>query len=487
MKATLILPNHLFEKHPALEKGRDVWLVEEFLFFRVQNFHKQRLILLRAAMKNYEEFLKKKGYKVHYLQSQKLKKRGDLFSYLKEAGVEEIYMAEETDDWFCQDVEKAARSHKLKIRVFPSPMFLSTLDEIETYFKKQKHLSMAPFYAHQRKTGDFLMKNGKPIGGKFSFDHENRKRIPSKIKIPKIPAVRQDKAVEEAIEYVKKEFPKAIGEGTSLLYPPTFLGAKKILSDFLENKFVFFGDYEDAIVKDESFLFHSVLSPLLNIGLLTPRQIIDEALQLQEKVPLNSMEGFIRQIIGWREFVRASYHLKGAVQRTGNFFHHKKSLPKGFWDGTTGIEPIDATIQKILKTGYCHHIERLMVLGNFLLLVETEPDEVYRWFMEYFVDAYDWVMVPNVYGMSQYADGGLITTKPYISSSNYLLKMGDYKKGPWTEIWDGLFWRFLKKHKPFFSKNPRMKVLLGYLQKNNSDIGKKISLAEAWEKKQRSN
>jgi deoxyribodipyrimidine photolyase-related protein len=184
--------------------------------------------------------------------------------------------------------------------------------------------------------------------------------------------------------------------------------------------------------------------------------------------------------MGWREFMRACYLLRGRDERSGNFFKHRNKLPKGFWEGKTGIEPIDATIERVLKTGYCHHIERLMVLGNFLLLAETDPDAVYEWFMAFFVDAYDWVMVPNIYAMSQYADEGGITTKPYVSGSNYILKMSDYKKGEWCAIWDGLFWRFLSKHEKLFGSNPRTKNLLNLRKKNAKTIDPKIALAEEW-------
>ncbi len=178
--------------------------------------------------------------------------------------------------------------------------------------------------------------------------------------------------------------------------------------------------------------------------------------------------------------MRASYLLQGKAQRTSNYFGHKRFLPKGFWDGTTGILPVDVTIKRLLKTGYCNHIERLMVLGNFLLLTETDPNFVYEWFMGYFVDAYDWVMVPNVYGMSQYTDRGGNVTKPYISGANYILKMSDYSKGDWVDIWDGLYWRFLNNHKILFESNPRSKVLLGMLIKNRATIQPKMDLAEKW-------
>jgi deoxyribodipyrimidine photolyase-related protein len=175
---------------------------------------------------------------------------------------------------------------------------------------------------------------------------------------------------------------------------------------------------------------------------------------------LNSQEGFIRQILGWREFIRAVYELKGNEERTKNYWNFHRKIPATFWQANTGIAPIDITVKKILETGYCHHIERLMVLGNFMLLCEFDPNEVYKWFMEMFIDAYDWVMVPNVYGMSQFADGGIMATKPYISGSNYLTKMSNFPKGEWQPIWDGLFWRFLHVHRDFFLQNPRLNMLI---------------------------
>ncbi|MEL7115471.1 MAG: FAD-binding domain-containing protein, partial [Pseudomonadota bacterium] len=198
-----------------------------------------------------------------------------------------------------------------------------------------------------------------------------------------------------------------------------------------------------------------------NIGLLTPRQVLDATLAHADRhdVPLNSVEGFVRQIIGWREFMRATYEDLGVQMRTTNHWGHRRKLPASFYDGTTGIDPIDDTIKRILQTGYCHHIERLMVLGGFMFLCEFDPDDVYRWFMEMFVDSYDWVMVPNVYAMSQHADGGLITTKPYFSGSNYVRKMSHWPKGEWAEVWDGLYWRFIWNHREQLGNNPRWAMM----------------------------
>ena len=209
---------------------------------------------------------------------------------------------------------------------------------------------------------------------------------------------------------------------------------------------------------------------MMNIGLLTPLQVVNAALAYAQRddiepISLASLEGFIRQIIGWREFMRATYDDLGPTMRRGNHWQHKHRLPNSFYQGTTGIDPIDDVVTRVLDTGYCHHIERLMVIGGFMFLCEIHPDDIYRWFMSLFVDAYDWVMVPNVYGMSQHADGGLITTKPYFSGSAYLRKMGYDTKGEWSDLWDALYWRFIDKHREIFNKNIRMKFMVSMYDK----------------------
>ena len=259
----------------------------------------------------------------------------------------------------------------------------------------------------------------------------------------------------------------ALGVTEYSLYPISFEATKDWLNQFFEQRFMEFGVYEDAIVAENSILNHSVLTPMLNVGLITPKAIIDACLLYAEEnqIPLNSTEGFVRQIMGWREFIRGIYESRGSEERTTNFWKFKKKIPASFYDGTTGIPPIDQTIKKVLQTGYCNHIERLMVLGNFMMLCEFDPDEVYQWFMELFIDSYDWVMVTNIYGMSQFADGGLMATKPYISGSNYLMKMSNYKKGEWQATWDGLFWRFMHTHRAFFLSNPRLGMLVRMFDK----------------------
>jgi deoxyribodipyrimidine photolyase-related protein len=478
-EATIIFPNQLFEDLKSLNLKKQIFIVEEWLFFKIQPFHKQRLVLIRASMKFYEHFLIQKGFKVHYIDSLYLKNRKSLFRILHEKGINELHFIEFSDQWLKKDIEEAIKTFKFKVNYTKTPMFSLSLDDIKSLMNKDK-ISMAKFYTYQRKKLGILMEGSSPVGGKYSFDKENRKKIPKGIFIPQTYIPKENKYVNEAKEYVEKHFKNSIGLISSFLYPTTFEEAKIALKRFIEEKLLQFGDYEDAITKEDSFLFHSVLSPMLNIGLLTPKEVVSATINAYEtsSIPLNSVEGFLRQIIGWREFMRAAYEINGSFERTNNFFNHSKKLPVGFWEGSTGIEPVDTVIKRVLETGYCHHIERLMVLGNFLLLTETDPDEVYNWFMGNFVDAYDWVMVPNVYGMSQYADEGFMTTKPYVSGSNYILKMSNFKKGSWCDIWDGLFWRFLKKHQPLFLKNPRMSVLVKYLDKEETLV--KIKAASKW-------
>jgi deoxyribodipyrimidine photolyase-related protein len=462
---SLIFPHQLFEEHPALDFNRVVYLVEEYLFFKQYKFHKQKLLFHRSSMKFYQDYLSSKKYKVIYIESNnELSDIRKLIPSFKQNGIKEIHIADVADNWLSKRIKQTAEEEGIRICEYPSPCFLNSKEDINEYFEDKKKYFQTDFYIKQRKKFRILLdENDIPFGGKWTFDTENRLKYPVKKIPPKINFSSPNKYYEEAKNYISNYFSDNYGIiNEHFIYPNNFNDCKKWFSEFLTRRFVEYGHYQDAIVARENILHHSVISPLINIGLITPKFVLEETLKFSHanKIPLNSIEGFIRQIIGWREFIRGVYEISGTYQRTKNLWGFKRKIPKSFWNGTTGIKPIDVTITKVLQTGYCHHIERLMVLGNFMLLCEFDPDEVYKWFMEMFVDAFDWVMVPNVYGMSQFADGGLMSTKPYISGSNYLMKMSDYKKGDWQEIWDGLFWRFINNHRDFFIKNSRMNVLL---------------------------
>ncbi|MFK7806343.1 MAG: cryptochrome/photolyase family protein [Saprospiraceae bacterium] len=471
-KVAILFPHQLFEGHEIINNCDHLYLVEEHLFFNQFSFHKQKLAFHRASMKAFEESLDIEPNNTTYISSQK--KEADIRELIpvifKKHKPEEIHYIDPTDDWLSRRLKAAAKKVRVQLVSYENPLFINSLEELGTYFKPdRKSFFQTSFYKQERKRLDILMdKEGKPEGGKWTYDTENRKKFPKGSTPPPIHYPEPSKHWDEAKTFVEKHFKNNPGIITEdPLYPLDHDSSRKWLQQFLEFRFHYFGHYEDAIVREEVILHHSVLSPLINAGLLSVTEVLDEALDFAkaENVPINSTEGFVRQIIGWREFMRGMYEVKGRESRTINFWKFKRKLPKSFYDGTTGIDPLDQTIKKVLETGYCHHIERLMVLGNFMLLCEIDPDEVYKWFMELFIDAYDWVMVPNVYSMSQFADGGLFATKPYISSSNYIKKMSDYKNGDWQKIWDGLFWNFMSNQKEFFEKNPRSSMLLRVFEK----------------------
>lgn len=474
MSIGILFPHQLAEHNSMTASCETIYLVEEYLFFKQYNFHKQKLAFHRASMKFYADFLTNKGIRVVYIEAND--ERADirkLLVWLSEEGVSGFEYMDTSDCWLEKRISEISAQLKLSVFKHATLLFMNTSEELSAYFAGKKRLFQTDFYKFQRQKRNLLLEKGnKPLGGKWTFDEENRLKYPKGKVPPLINFPPSNCYCTEAIQYVDEHFSANYGEvNSTIYYPVTFEESKAWLNDFFKTRFAEFGPFEDAIVSHETFLHHSVLSPMLNVGLLTPDFVIDEALEFASHydIPLNSLEGFVRQIVGWREFIRAVYELKGTEERTKNYWGFKRKIPASFWNGTTGIEPIDSTIKKVLETGYCHHIERLMVLGNFMLLCEFDPDEVYRWFMELFIDSYDWVMVPNVYGMSQFADGGLMSTKPYISGSNYLMKMSDYKKGEWQVTWDGLFWRFMHVHRDFFLQNPRLGMLVHSFDKMSNE------------------
>ena len=467
----LIFPHQLFAEHPALDgQPERVVLVEEPLFFGDPQYparlHRQKLWYHRATMAQYAAKLAKLG---HQVETEPYRAYAGLLAALikrlEVEGATKIVLCDPVDHTVTKRLTVAAADVELEL--LDTPGFLNTAADNLANQRGKKKWFMAEYYKAQRRRLSVLMDGDEPHGGQWSFDEDNRKKVPAKMlsSIPRLPDVTHDEIDEKARDSLS-EF-DALGSVDRLIYPTTHEGAALWLEKFLHHRFALFGDYEDAIVRGENWLWHGVLTPMLNVGLLTPRQVLDASLAHAEKhdIPLNSLEGFVRQIIGWREFMRATYEDLHVQMRTTNHWKHTRKMPESFYDGTTGIDPIDDTIQRILKTGYCHHIERLMVLGGFMFLCEIDPDDVYRWFMEMFIDSYDWVMVPNTYAMSQHADGGLITTKPYFSGSNYVKKMSNWKQGAWAEKWDGLYWRFIWNHREELGGNPRWAMMVRTAEK----------------------
>ncbi|MEM7663181.1 MAG: cryptochrome/photolyase family protein [Pseudomonadota bacterium] len=492
--ALLIFPHQLFSDHPGLaEKPDHIVLIEDTIFFGDSRypakFHKQKLWLHRASMTRYQSRLIDDGWAVETAQYQAGKSiLSETIRRLAEKDTSSLIVCDPVDFILEKRLRDGARETGVHLTVLPTPMFLNKRAENESWRGGQKRWFMAEFYKYQRRRFDILMDGDNPAGGQWSFDEDNRKKVPKKLlgDIPQLAPIDHDDVDAQARESVNEQFAGNYGSIDELYWPTDHEKAATWLDRFLNERFDLFGPYEDAIVEGEPLLWHSAITPMLNIGLLTPKQVVDATLAhiAKNDVPLNSAEGFLRQIIGWREFMRATYDDLGVRMRTTNHWGHTRKMPEGFWTGDTGIAPIDDTIRRVLKTGYCHHIERLMVLGGFMFLCEFDPDDIYRWFMEMFVDAYDWVMVTNAYAMSQNADGGLITTKPYFSGSAYVKKMSNHPKGDWCDVWDGLYWRWIWKNADALQKNPRWAMMVSMVRKMDaSKRDRHLDAAETYLKK----
>lgn len=474
MRLQIVLGNQLFPvKYYAdcehIFMSEDVGLCTHF------KYHKHKLIFFLASMRNFRDELIQKDKEVLYFELNPKKSfMENLKATCKKLKVKKISLFEVEDKFFEAEIQSFCHKQKIELELQRSPMFLVTRETFKNYDESAKKPFMKTFYENIRRVSNILMDaKGKPVGGKYSFDTENRKKIPKKFDViqNKI-STEHDQNTKDVIKLVDKHFPDHPGDGASFWMHVDRKGALKELNYFLKEKFENFGPFEDAIDTRDPFLYHSVMSPYLNIGFVTPKEIVNKAVKAD--VSLNSKEGFIRQVIGWREFVRGIYQQYSEEQDKANFFGHKRKLTEAWYTGETGILPLDDVIKKVDQYGYCHHIERLMILSNIMLLAEIEPLEVHRWFMEMFVDSSDWVMGPNVYGMAQFSDGGIFATKPYISGSNYIIKMSHYKKDEWCDVLDGLYWRFINKHRELFAKNYRMSMMVKMFDKMDEEKRKRI-------------
>jgi len=455
MDALLVFPNQLFVTNKS---NQTFFYIEDQRFFdNGLAYHKHKIMLHRASMKaHYDTFDGQKHYLDFPFDIKTLK---DLLKDYKN-----IFAYDPVDH------EIKLRYESFGITWLETPNFITDEKTINRFFKHKKRYLMGDFYMFQRKRLNILIdENGQPIGGKFSFDVDNRKKLAKGVAIPKPIYFDKCHYVSDAAEWTDRMFPNHPGQTDTFNHPITREQALDQLQLFLDQKFLNFGPYQDAISDLDPLLFHSNLSSSLNIGLLSPSEIIDRA--LKKEVPISSKEGFIRQIIGWREFIRAVYLLEGQNMRAQNILNHQNKLSRVWFEGTTGLPIVDQTIKKLINNAYSHHIERLMVLGNILILINAHPDEVYRYFMTMHIDAYDWVMVPNLYGMSQFASGNLMVSKPYFSGANYLLKMG-VPKGPWEETWDALFYLFLQEHQEVIKSNPRLRMLINHLKNKDEETMK---------------
>jgi len=464
----LFLPHQLVVPQTSSTGPKTAWMLEEHLFYSQYRFHRQKLIHQRACMKVLAQELQGLGWTVHYTNSKD--PHSDIRSFLEQNASRfaqnTLHLYRCSDHWLQKRILTQAQKLQLNVVWLPNPLFLDNPMDDASWFKGKKRFLQADYYRKQRIQRHILLEpqSQEPLGGRWSYDEDNRKRYPAQASPPAPPALHTHKAWDEACNYTQIHYPLAPGsEKGDWTWPVTRQEALSWFKAFLEHRFQDFGPYEDALDVRHRLLHHSAISPLLNNGLLRPQEVLELSLDHGQRrnLPLPSIEGWVRQIMGWREFIHGVYEHAGVQQRTRNFWGFTHPMPSAFYNATTGIEPVDHCIRSLLNNAYNHHIERLMVLSNFMLLCEIHPDAVYRWFMEMYIDAYDWVMVPNVYGMGQFADGGMMSTKPYVSSSNYILKMSNFRADPsWTEPWDALYWRFMSTHRDFFMRNPRSMMMI---------------------------
>jgi deoxyribodipyrimidine photolyase-related protein len=490
----ILFGNMLFPNHGRLPLHQmPVFMAEDEGLCTGFKFHKHKLILYLAAMRHHRDDLREQGAIVEYyeliqekptLEAKPLPTYTDkLWQAVQKYGASELHTYTIEDHGMGDRLQAFCATHSLKLITYDSPLFLTTHEQFQDYRSRYKRLLMGDFYKIQRRRlGILVDAAGEPEGGQWSYDNQNRKPLPKKIQVPQVSLPAQTHHVKAVGALVEAKFPDHPGQSSNFWLPVTRNDALAWLRQFLTERFIHFGTYEDALSTQEPFLFHAVISPVLNLGLLTPQEVVEAALAhtIEASIPLNCLEGFIRQIIGWREYIRGVYHAKAShqesasTQRQQNVLNHTRQLTADWYNGTTGLVPVDLVIGRVQERGWAHHIERLMVMSNAMLLAQVHPDAVFRWFMEMFVDSADWVMVPNVYGMGQFADGGQMMTKPYMSGSNYLNKMGDYPKGDWCEVWDGLYWRFIDRNRDLLRRNPRLSMMVKTLDKMNSDRRQQI-------------
>jgi deoxyribodipyrimidine photolyase-related protein len=460
-----ILGDQLLEDHPALaaaEEGACIVLVESRQRSVKLAYQRKKLVLLFSAMRHYAQHLRSRGYCVDYRQA----------PTFIEALREHIHDQQPTrlvtmaaSSYHGRRFQEGLPAHLgLPVEVLPNTQFLS--GQFDPLPQAGKRVVMENFYRQMRRHFGLLMEPGDlPSGGAWNYDTQNRQRLPKGLRAPAVMAFAPDNLTRQVIDEVERL--PGLGSAQGFELAVTYEQARLALDDFLTNRLPHFGAYEDAMSRDDDTLFHSRLSPYLNLGLLTPLQAARaaETAYRDGRAPLNSVEGFIRQVIGWREYMYWQYWRQMPGLLEANFWQAQRELPGWFWTGETEMACLHRAIQRAISNGYTHHIERLMLLSNFALLAGLRPHQVNQWFLATFIDAYDWVMPPNVLGMGLYADGGQTATKPYIASANYIRKMGDHcqgcrfdplqRSGSQACPFNYLYWNFVIEHEETLRANPR--------------------------------
>ena len=487
-KLRLVLGDQLNLKHSWFEK-----IDEEVLYVIMEmkqetdyvRHHIQKIVGFFLAMRDFSQCLRSAGHAVvyfhldddHNLQSLE----ANLRSLIDQYRIQEFEYQLSDEYRLDQQLKSLEHSLGVKVEACDSEHFLTSRTKIAEVFKGKKTYLMESFYRQMRKEYGILMEpdGKKPLTGKWNYDAANRKKLPKSVQIPEHKTFPRE--VSGLVDTIKKSGVETIGKinATQFTWPINRQEGMELLEHFLKHKLHAFGTYQDALTTRDDLLFHSNLSFLLNVKILHPLEVVKRVeiywLEHQEEIDIAQVEGFIRQIIGWREYMRGIYWAKMPAYASLNYFDHTAKLPDWFWTGDTKMRCLKSAIDQSLEEAYAHHIQRLMVTGNFALLLGVHPDEVDAWYLGIYKDAIEWVEITNTRGMSQFADGGIVGTKPYVSSANYIDKMSDYCKGCFYDKkkktgeracpFNSLYWDFYHRHSDKLRKNPRSGMMYRLLDK----------------------
>ncbi len=476
----------------SFDPKRDaVWMAESGLEAAKVWSHKQRIVLFLSAMRHFRETLKSEGIRVFYTESSEagsVSIAENLEKFLRRNSVESVILTKPGEFGLEGDLTACCDRAKVPIRIYEDNSFFCTLDSFNQWADGRKQLRMEYFYREMRKENEILMDSGSPEGGDWNYDSSNRSSFGKKgpESIPAPLRFSPDRFTREVIEYVESQYKDHPGKTEEFGWPVTREEAKKALDDFVSKGLLDFGKYQDAMWDGEPFLHHSLLASAMNLKLLMPREVVAAVAEAYKegRVPIESAEGFIRQILGWREYVRGIYwrYMPDYLER--NALDAREPLPEFYWTGKTTMRCVSQCVSQTLEFGYAHHIQRLMVTGLFGLLWGVDPKKMHEWYLAVYVDAVEWVELPNTMGMSQYSDGGVMASKPYIATGKYINRMSNYcqgcrynpdlKEGDDACPFTVLYWDFLLKHEKFLSRNPRMGLQLRNAQRLDEGQKRKV-------------
>ena len=457
----------------GLNKAHDVVMMCEVIEeATVVKHHKKKIAFIFSAMRHFAEQLRAKGVTVRYTKLDDKKNSGSFEAEVERAcadlQVSKVVVTEPSEFRVLEAVRIWEKSLGVAVEILEDDRFLATKAEFTQWAEGKKQLRMEFFYREMRKKHKVLMDGDQPVGGKWNYDADNRKPPKSGLNVPAPYQAKPDEITHEVLELVQARFSNHYGELTPFHFAVTRKQALNVLKKFIQERLPLFGDYQDAMVQGEPWMYHSHIGFYLNCGLLTPFDCIKRAEEAyyEDQAPLNAVEGFIRQILGWREYVRGLYWLKMPDYEQENYLEANRALPSFFWDGNTRMNCLSQCLEETRNNAYAHHIQRLMVIGNFALLAGLDPAEVNEWYWIVYADAYQWVELPNVSGMVLFADGGVLASKPYAASGSYINKMSNYckscsykvsqKSGEQACPFNYLYWYFLIKNQKALEKNPRL-------------------------------